>query len=329
MNRRAVLCCVLAAVLLLTITTWSLRNKSSLIWNLIPVTYSGIQSSRPTSSILHLQDPILFANESDFNCVTAKLDHQMEFPFCTYNESDDIYISRVFLRGNYYERDYVLRTVNFTKRHPDVTFLDIGANLGTYALPVAHAGRHVVAVEPNWNTLRRLSKAVYLGGVGSNIDLLHYAISENRSTTFMKYNPVNRGRAEMSDEDSCEKDCVKVSVSVVTLNDILPIMRNKKVIVKVDVEGSERNVFTSSGADEFFREADVLIIQMEWSFYPMYFSQTLEKRLLVDKFLNFFYEKNYTIYNARTEEKLHSKWMEWPNDICFRKAEITGRLYDM
>ena len=70
----------------------------------------------------------------------------------------------------------------------DNTFLDIGANLGSYALPVAQADRHVVAVEPNWNVLRRLSKSVYLGRVSNNIDQLHYAISEKRSKTFTTEN---------------------------------------------------------------------------------------------------------------------------------------------
>lgn len=328
MNRHAFRCCALASVLLLIVINWRLylQNKTSLLRILKPITHSNTPSS--TWSVLQLQDPAFFANETDFTCVRAKLD-RMEFPFCAYRDEEDIYISRTVLKGNYYERAYVLRTVNFMKRHYDITFLDIGANLGSYTLPVAHAGRHVVAVEPNWNTLRRLAKSLYLGGVSYYVDLLHYAIAENRSNTFMKYNPVNRGRAEMTEEASCEKDCVNVSVSVVTLNDILPLMRSRKVIIKVDVEGSERNVFTSSSADEFFRKIDVLMIQMEWSFYPMFFSKTEEKRRLVDKFLNFFYEKDYIIYNANTEERLHSDWTKWPNDICLRKANITGRLYDM
>jgi len=331
-HRLAISCCALTSVLpvLLTLMAWT--NYQHNDTSLLPVLKLGSYFNRPTqtntSTAFQLQDPIRFANETDFDCVRAELDH-LEFPFCTYNEEDDIHISGVFLRGHYFERHSVLKTVNFMKNHHDITFLDIGANLGSYSLPVAHVGRHVVAVEPNWDTLRRLAKSVHLGSISTNIDLLPHAIAAKRSNTFMKFFPNNRGRTEISNKTSCEKNCVNVSVSVITLNDILPLMRNKKAIIKVDVEGSEINVFTPSSANDFFREVDVLIIQMEWTFYPMYFTQTPEKRRLVDEFLNFFYDKGYVIYNAYGEQMLPSNWTTWPDDICLTKGRKSGGLYDI
>ena len=325
-KRRAVACCAFTSVLLLTIFAWTnyQRNVSSLL----PLVKRSIsfnrQASRSTSTIyFQLLNPIRFANETDFDCIIANFE-QVAFPLCTY-EAD--YISNRFLKGSYFEPAYVLRTVNFMKSHHDVTFLDIGANLGSYALPVAHLGRHVVAVEATWNTVRRLSKSVHLGKISTNIDLVPHAIAGKRYVTFMKINPLQPGENKMSDETSCEKDCV--NVSVITLNDILPLMRNKKAMMKIDVEGAEINVFTPSSAGDFFREIDVLMIQMEWGFYVNGYSQTLEKRRLVDEFLNFFYEKNYVIYDADTELMLDSHWTKWPGNICLRKGNKSGRLFDM
>src|SRR6218665_539579 len=328
-NRHTFACCALTSVLLVSIITWTSyqHNVSSLLPLVKRSRHTPVnrQTRIATSTTVQLLNPIRFANETDFNCVIAKFE-QLGFPVCTYKAEYDTFISKAFLQGDYFERGYVIRTVNFMKSHHDVTFLDLGANLGSYALPVAHVGRHVVAVEATWNTVRRLSKSVHLGKISANIDLVPYAIAGKRYVTFMKINPVQPGVNKMSDV-SCEKDCV--NVSVITLNDILPLMRNKKAMMKIDVEGAEINVFTPSSAGDFFREIDVLIIQMEWGFYVNEYSHTLEKRRLVDEFLNFFYEKHYVMYDADTELMLDSHWTKWPGNICLRKGNKSGRLFDI
>lgn len=310
----------------------SLSIWTIFIWRLFPCQRPQILSSsaRTAPSYLNLMNPAEFSEESDFNCMKVILNH-MQFPMCLYEAKEDIYVSKAYIQGGYFEANWVLRFVNMLEVHEDFTFLDIGANLGTYSLPVARLGRHVVAVEPNWNTLRRLSKSVFLGGVATNVDVLYHAIGKERSTSMLKFDRTNRGVTVLMNNVTCKKNCenLNISVSVVTLNDLIPIMRNKKVVIKVDTEGTEINIFTSSSASEFFRMVDVYLIQTEWVFYLKLYTMSSEKRSLVDNFLDFFYQRNYAVYDINSGHRLGLDWTKWPRDVCFKKADAAGKLYSV
>jgi len=46
-------------------------------------------------------------------------------------------------------------------------------------------------------------------------------------------------------------------------NDLLPLMRSKSAVMKIDVEGPEVDVFTCSSAGQFFDQTDVPLVFME------------------------------------------------------------------
>lgn len=272
-------------------------------------------------SNINIQNPLNFTNEFDFNCVNAKL-METQFPMCTYTAAEDVYVSAAILAGGYWEKNLAENLVKFFKDRADFTFLDIGANIGIYSLPVAHLGKHVIAVEPNWDTVRRLAKSVSLGRIESRIDILYNAIGDKRSTTALKFDRMNRGGTVLLNNVTCLVNCelLKQPVSVIVLDDLIPIMRNRRAVIKVDAEGSEINIFTEASASAFFREIDVVVIQMEWVFYKKYFTGNPMQRQLVDNFVQFFYQRNYLVYDVRTEIRLASDWTIWPDDVCFKRA---------
>ena len=76
------------------------------------------------------------------SCVTANILH-LQFPICLYPTSDDVWVSAHFRAGHHWESDTVIRLLQLLQRHPKATFIDIGANIGSYLLPAAHLGYEV------------------------------------------------------------------------------------------------------------------------------------------------------------------------------------------
>lgn len=127
----------------------------------------------------------------------------------------------------------------FFKKHDDVTFVDLGANIGTYLFPISHLGRHVVAVEPNPDTYRRLVKSIHLGKISSTIDALNCAVADSTYTSVINFDSKNRGDTFLvqNGSESCKDRCLTTLTT--SLNSLIPVIRNNKAVMKVDTQGSE------------------------------------------------------------------------------------------
>lgn len=168
-------------------------------------------------------------------------------------------------------------------------------------------------------------KSVYLGHSGHRVDLLSYAVSNEESTTFMQVDATNRGDTFMVGNDSCA-GCIPAQTT--TLNKLIPFFKTRAAILKVDTQEAEIKIFSRASAGEFFSDVDVLMIQMEWVLYPKRFVEFEADRRRVDRFLEFFYQRGYEVYDPRTEQKLSSDWGSWPFDVMFKKEGLpTDHLF--
>src|SRR6218665_3578280 len=259
---------VVGGVLLLICTTAVVLHSSK------QVDFAELSNAdhlRTPEERIHIKRRILsrlqvsqFGYQSDVKCVGATLGN-LSFPVCIYGPQNDKYVSKLIGSGKYFEQNLVQKILNFFLIHPDLSFVDLGANLGTYSLPIAHSGIHVVSVEPNKDTVRRLAKSVHLGRIENNVDIFPYALSNEESTTFLKIDAVNRGNTFMAHDGSCS-GCLSAEVTV--LNKLLPFIKHKKVFIKIDTQEAEIKIFQRQSAAKFFDEIDVVMIQMEWHFYP-------------------------------------------------------------
>jgi len=258
-----------------------------------------------------------------FNCTTARLS-AMEFPICIYSADTDKYISRSLMRGNYFEGDAVSRFIRLLQSDRRLQFVDIGANIGLYSLPAARVTQ-VLAVEPNWLSMARLAKAVDLGSVGSNVTLVHNAVSDVRTKLNVGIDARNQGHTFLINGTRCSqtlegRPCrVLPQTSTVLLNDLLPLMRSAAALLKVDVEGHEVNVFTESSAGQFFDQVDVPLVFMEWEWCKKH------SPAIVQRLLNFFRARNYAAFNT-SDSKLLTHYQQWPDDILFKKSSYSTRL---
>ena len=157
----------------------------------------------PTNALIFARSAIASVNVVDVNATALK--STVDFPcprvlhgvttivICSYDAKDDMFISDLALRGGLWEAQSVTVILNLLLTDPRRQLIDIGANLGTYTLYVAHFGIKVLAVEASWETMRRLARSVYVGGVTSQVTLLYNAVSNKHTVVSFDVNTINRG----------------------------------------------------------------------------------------------------------------------------------------
>ena len=94
-------------------------------------------------------------------------------------------------------------TLDCLRKDPKLQLVDLGANIGTYTLAVARAGRRVLAVEASAETLRRLSASIRLGNASEHVTLLHNAVSEGHERIKLGVDMTNRGDAFLLAANNC------------------------------------------------------------------------------------------------------------------------------
>jgi len=276
----------------------------------------------PSVNIVDTESPDTDPNVQTIGCITAKL-ADYNVPICTYTAQEDKYVSATLLRGAYFEKMYVLKIMECMQR-TGFQFVDIGANIGIYTLPVAQMKRNVLAVEANVETIRRLKKSIHLGDVSQYVTLLHNAISDGHEALSLGTNLANRGDTYLLQSASCTeadpKRCVSSTVQTITLDDLIPLLTSNRVIMKVDIQGAEIKVFNPITASKFFAAIHVPFILMEWFDYRENYYNDPGKRAMVEEWLKFFYNRNYTVHHQKTGAVLGKDWSKWSYNVILKKS---------
>jgi len=125
-----------------------------------------------------------------------------------------------------------------SKTHGDL-FVDVGANLGRYAIMLSSNYKKIIAIEPEPSNMNHLKRNLLQAGI-DNVDLLQIAISDREGY-------VNLYLARHSGGHTIKKGYYSrhIKVKSSTLNSIL---KNDPHIdlIKVDVEGAEWQVLKGS-----------------------------------------------------------------------------------
>ena len=235
----------------------------------------------------------------------------MAFPICVHGEREDVWVSRSFIRGGYWERPLVELFIRLLRRHPDMEFVDLGANIGTFTLPAARI-THVVAVEPYVRSMARLFKSIQLGRVEKNVSLVFNAISNKRSAFTLGFYPDNVGGTYLKAANTT--DCLGGSCTqTILLHDLLPLMRRRRAVMKVDVEAHQSQVFTNSTAARFFEQIDVPLVFMEWNL-----CRRQNISLQVQRLIRFFTDRKYQVF-SENNRRLGPNCRQWSGNVVFRK----------
>jgi FkbM family methyltransferase len=116
-------------------------------------------------------------------------------------------------------------------------FVDLGANLGQYSLPLARQFRRVIAVEPHPITARILRQNIRLNGL-KNVEVVEKAVSEDPNRV-----PLFEGEF-LTTWSTKVKAKNFILVETTTLEHLLDDIPEVDLL-KVDIEGAERDVLFS------------------------------------------------------------------------------------
>ena len=156
-------------------------------------------------------------------------------------------------RGALFNPDYNLQELDFLRAHTPAAgvFVDVGANAGTYALPLArHVGPRgrVVAVEPHPVMVARLAFN-RAASSADNMVLVAAAAGDTDGELMIETDHENYGASHVYSDASARSDAIRVPAMR-----LLRILQDHNVgqvdSLKIDVEGYEDRVLVG-----FFRDA--------------------------------------------------------------------------
>lgn len=156
---------------------------------------------------------------------------------------------RILFTPQYFDLDEIKLIA--ARNREGFTFIDVGSNVGWYALLVARKvapSSRILAVEPQPEIFDRLIHNIRLNPFGT-IKAVDCAIADKTGELTLFLDPLNRGEASLKIVNSSQTDTIRVPA--VTLLDLMKREGFARIdAVKLDVEGAEDLIL-----DPFFRDA--------------------------------------------------------------------------
>jgi|GEM_PF-6490713 len=119
---------------------------------------------------------------------------------------------------------------------PGMIFLDVGAGVGSYAIPLAKKGIKIYAIEPDALSIALLRMNAYINNVVDKVSTMQMLVSQTTGKVNYCYQHLLK---------SCISHVKKVLVKSKPLDDIIQELKIKPDIIKIDVDGGEIDVIKS------------------------------------------------------------------------------------
>ena len=239
-------------------------------------------------------------------------------PIFIYSSIEDKHVSGSLLRDGRWEPQFVDLISGLLREDDDLHFIDLGTNVGVFALSIAKMNRKVVAVDALAMNVQRLCASIKAGNFTKNIKLVHNALSDVRESVPLGVDKGNVGGTFVAKDKNINK--VKGSevggdygtVQTALLDDLLdlPGFNAKKAVMKIDVEGYENRVFR--GGNKFFQSVNVTAVLMEWMW--------LKTGPAGQEIVDFFKSHNFipTVPSDKRPLPIDQRGF-WPNDVLWRR----------
>lgn len=187
---------------------------------------------------------------------------------------------------------------------PHEVFIDVGAYVGTYSIPIAKAhnkSTRVIAIEPAPQSFALLKKHIEMNEVRENVQTLNVACCDSsRDADFDFKHSILFSERPLSSEnyicvdDNAEERESLIKVKAISLDDYLKENEIKPNYMKIDVEGSELQVLR--GAKETLRKVRPIVF-CELHKFNWHMFDTSEQELL-----DLLSEVGYVMFDVKTEE---------------------------
>ncbi|CAF0718871.1 unnamed protein product [Adineta ricciae] len=284
-------------------------------------------------------------NEWNFQCPKTRYNENdiQDVKICIYDPQHDEHVSGQLNDHGKWEPVVVRSFLRLLRALPNTHVIDIGANLGLYTLLATQYDRHVIAVEPLYDSLIRLHKSIQLNNVQHQITLVANAIGTKHERLTLNIVDKNLGASYISYLDELappEKKIEKIvddqqpgggkgvppkvlaEVDTITLDDLVSIFPSffKRAILKIDIEGYEALAF--GNASLLFNRTEIPAIYMEFGklIEIKYHRGMMTK---IEDMLSFLKKRNYEPYEVNDiNHILYDNWESWPWDVAFRRCDI-------
>lgn len=139
----------------------------------------------------------------------------------------------------------------------DATIIDIGANIGMFAMyAIMNGARRVIAVEPNMESCRVLEETVRLNRLEDKLTLLHAAIGAESGQVI--YIPKKSSPGNVSVKTPTSNPDIFEAIKTIALQDIIDQHQVDEVdILKVDCEGAEYELLPSISDDHLKKVKEI------------------------------------------------------------------------
>jgi FkbM family methyltransferase len=201
-----------------------------------------------------------------------------------------------------------------TKVNPLV--VDVGGNIGMFSLYSAALGCRVQTYEPIPGPFYFLRLSVFLNGFEDNIQTNNVAVDEEPGKTVIEMNHLDWGSANirvMDKEKDFEIEKNKANSLVVKTTGLSQEIKEDVLLLKIDVEGFEDNVF--KGLLPVFDEYSIENIVVEMKKYR-------DWRYKAD-FINKL-RKNYIILNYREDYSQQGLAASFADMDCIMLSEVNA-----
>ena len=229
-------------------------------------------------------------------------DGRVEYWLCLHHTREDIYVSLVLFDGKVFEPTKVAVYLQLLQgRTPPVTVLDLGANIGYFAVLAAALGHRTIAIEPMPHNFQLLKASAELNGFGGRMRLVNNAGGprEDMAPLVICSDPVNQGdSAVVAPGEEAQKDGRRChTIPVVTLNKVLADEPEPPMMVKADTQGYDALIMDGDQGGAALWKTPPAVILIEWE------PERIKRVSGVDAvvFLRSIYNRGYTV-GARAKE---------------------------
>lgn len=179
-----------------------------------------------------------------------------------YNPADDLWVSGRILNEHLWQDDQVKPLMDLWQAGLRGNYLDVGGNIGTFALPISHMlskyGSQAIIVEATPDIASHLKASIQINKL-DNVALYEYAVSspDTQDSVQIGVTSHNKGGSSLAgNKDTTGDESVDyfADVGLTTIDSMLdsnPALQ-KVLAMKMDIEGNEGRAF--KGATRFLEE---------------------------------------------------------------------------
>lgn len=200
----------------------------------------------------------------DIECV----DMQVKSDFtkiCVYKRENDLFVSGSIRNIGNWEGYNLEGLGTALQGKPDMVFIDIGCNIGTFTTYTLLFGNPTLCIDPLMANLEVMMKTLRLTKDEKNVFLLWNAVSDKHEKVILSQGQAdNIGSTrviKLNETYDTKTKAANYEVQTIILDDLQDILTNRRIFIKMDIESYEWKAL--QGGENFFKKTNVCYVMME------------------------------------------------------------------